>query len=157
MEAFLMFLMTVVALFLIIIVLIQRGKGGGLAGAFGGQGGHSAFGTKAASNVTWITYGVAAFWIVTCMFSIKWVTASAEDELGSDLGSKAEKPASSTLDPEKPATDAGKTGDAKTESGKTDDKSAKGEAGKTGSTPPGEVTEKEVKSEETTPAKKSEP
>ena len=31
-------------LFMILIVLIQRGKGGGLAGAFGGAGGSSPFG-----------------------------------------------------------------------------------------------------------------
>jgi preprotein translocase subunit SecG len=30
------------------LVLIQRGRGGGLAGAFGGAGGSSAFGTKTA-------------------------------------------------------------------------------------------------------------
>ena len=35
------------SLFLIALVLIQRGRGGGLAGAFGGAGGQSAFGTKA--------------------------------------------------------------------------------------------------------------
>ena len=35
------------SLFLIFLVLIQRGRGGGLAGAFGGAGGQSAFGTKA--------------------------------------------------------------------------------------------------------------
>jgi len=33
---------------LVLLVLIQRGRGGGLAGAFGGPGGHSAFGTKTA-------------------------------------------------------------------------------------------------------------
>ncbi|HKB41619.1 MAG TPA: preprotein translocase subunit SecG, partial [Gemmataceae bacterium] len=32
-------LLLVVGLFLILVVLIQRGKGGGLAGAFGGIGG----------------------------------------------------------------------------------------------------------------------
>ena len=51
-------------LFLIVLVLIQRGKGGGLAGAFGGMGGQSAFGTKAGDLFTKITIGVAAFWIV---------------------------------------------------------------------------------------------
>ncbi|HVS37924.1 MAG TPA: preprotein translocase subunit SecG, partial [Gemmataceae bacterium] len=34
-----------VGLFLILLVLIQRGKGGGLSGAFGGAGGSSAFGS----------------------------------------------------------------------------------------------------------------
>jgi protein translocase SecG subunit len=33
---------------LMLIVLIQRGKGGGLAGAFGGAGGSSPFGSRAA-------------------------------------------------------------------------------------------------------------
>ena len=36
------------AVILVLLVLIQRGRGGGLAGAFGGPGGHSAFGTKTA-------------------------------------------------------------------------------------------------------------
>ena len=36
------------AVILVLMVLIQRGRGGGLAGAFGGPGGHSAFGTKTA-------------------------------------------------------------------------------------------------------------
>jgi preprotein translocase subunit SecG len=31
-----------------LLILIQRGRGGGLAGAFGGAGGSSAFGTKTA-------------------------------------------------------------------------------------------------------------
>ena len=56
-------------LFLIVLVLIQRGKGGGLAGAFGGLGGQSAFGTKAGDIFTKITIGVAAFWIFFCIVS----------------------------------------------------------------------------------------
>ena len=57
----LMVLLFVTALFLIVLVLIQRGKGGGLAGAFGGMGGQSAFGTKAGDLFTKITIGVASF------------------------------------------------------------------------------------------------
>ena len=53
------------------LVLIQRGKGGGLAGAFGGMGGQSAFGTKAGDLFTRITIGVAAFWIILCIISVK--------------------------------------------------------------------------------------
>ena len=40
-------LLFVVSLWLIFLVLIQRGKGGGLTGALGGSGGSSAFGAKA--------------------------------------------------------------------------------------------------------------
>ena len=59
------------ALFLIVLILIQRGKGGGLAGAFGGMGGQSAFGTKAGDLFTKITIGVATLWIVLCMVMVK--------------------------------------------------------------------------------------
>jgi preprotein translocase subunit SecG len=51
------------SLFLICLVLIQRGKGGGLAGAFGGVGGSSAFGTKAGDVFTRITIIAAGIWI----------------------------------------------------------------------------------------------
>ncbi len=57
----LMVLLFVTAIFLIVLVLIQRGKGGGLAGAFGGMGGQSAFGTKAGDLFTRITIGAGNF------------------------------------------------------------------------------------------------
>lgn len=59
------------SLFLILLVLIQRGRGGGIAGALGGAGGQSAFGTKAGDFFTKLTVGVAAFWIIMCCLAIK--------------------------------------------------------------------------------------
>ncbi|HLA85702.1 MAG TPA: preprotein translocase subunit SecG [Thermoguttaceae bacterium] len=70
MEIVFKVLLIVTALFLILIILVQKGKGGGLAGAFGGMGGQSAFGTKAGDLFTKITIGVAAFWIVLCLMSV---------------------------------------------------------------------------------------
>jgi preprotein translocase subunit SecG len=58
-------------LFLIVLVLIQKGKGGGLAGAFGGAGGSSAFGSRAGDTFTKITIYTAAVWILLIMFMIK--------------------------------------------------------------------------------------
>jgi preprotein translocase subunit SecG len=58
------------SLFLILLVLIQRGKGGGLAGAFGGVGGSSAFGSRAGDLFTKITIGVAAVWLVLTMIQV---------------------------------------------------------------------------------------
>lgn len=55
----------ILGLFLILVVLLQRGRGGGLAGAFGGAGGQSAFGTKAGDVFTKITIGIAVLWVVT--------------------------------------------------------------------------------------------
>lgn len=37
------------------LILLQRGRGGGLAGAFGGDGGETAFGTKSVSMAQKIT------------------------------------------------------------------------------------------------------
>jgi protein translocase SecG subunit len=47
-ETFFVVVFLLCAVVLTLLVLIQRGRGGGLAGAFGGAGGSSAFGTKTA-------------------------------------------------------------------------------------------------------------
>ena len=59
------------SLFLILVVLIQRGKGGGLAGAFGGAGGSSAFGSRAGDAFTRFTIIVASIWVLLIMILVK--------------------------------------------------------------------------------------
>jgi preprotein translocase subunit SecG len=71
MAVFIMILLILTGIFLIILILIQRGKGGGLAGAFGGMGGQSAFGAKAGDLFTRITMGTAAFWVILCIVSVR--------------------------------------------------------------------------------------
>ncbi len=63
-------LLFLTSLFMILLVLVQRGKGGGLTGALGGMGGQSAFGAKAGDAFTRITVGTAIFWILLCMLTI---------------------------------------------------------------------------------------
>ena len=58
------FVMLAISLFMILLVLIQRGRGGGLAGAFGGMGGQSAFGTRAGDMFTRITIVLAVVWVL---------------------------------------------------------------------------------------------
>ena len=60
-------ILILISLFLICLILIQRGKGGGLAGAFGGMGGSSAFGTKAGDIFTRVTMITAVAWILLNM------------------------------------------------------------------------------------------
>lgn len=72
-------------LFLILLVLVQRGRGGGLAGALGGAGGQSAFGTKAGDVFTKITIGVAAFWILLCAAAVKTYRADPNSSMFSNL------------------------------------------------------------------------
>ena len=59
------------SVFLILVILVQRGRGGGLTGALGGMGGQSAFGTKAGDLFTKITIAVAAIWILLSMAALK--------------------------------------------------------------------------------------
>jgi preprotein translocase subunit SecG len=68
--ALLGWLMGFLSVFLILLILIQRGKGGGLTGALGGPGGQSAFGSKAGDTFTVITIVVASFWGLTCAFTM---------------------------------------------------------------------------------------
>lgn len=75
------------SLFLILLVLIQQGRGGGLAGAFGGMGGQSAFGTKAGDLFTKITIGAAAVWILLCVATVKWATQ--EESVFQGIGGNA--------------------------------------------------------------------
>ena len=65
-------------LFLIFLVLIQRGKGGGLAGAFGGAGGSSAFGSRAGDLFTRVTIVAAAIWILLIMVHVKVIQLKRE-------------------------------------------------------------------------------
>jgi preprotein translocase subunit SecG len=78
MNIVMMILLILTGIFLIVLILIQRGKGGGLAGAFGGMGGQSAFGTKAGDLFTRITIGVAAFWIILCIISVRLMGTTKE-------------------------------------------------------------------------------
>jgi len=63
-------LIWLVSVFLILLILIQKGKGGGLAGAFGGPGGQSAFGSKTADAFTKITLYVAGIWVALIVIMI---------------------------------------------------------------------------------------
>ncbi len=65
-QALLFVFMVLISLFLILIILLQRGKGGGLVGAFGGMGGSSMFGTKTTDVFLRITIWTAVIWFVCC-------------------------------------------------------------------------------------------
>jgi len=66
-------------LLLVLTILIQRGKGGGLIGAFGGAGGSSPFGSKAGDTFTRITITMAAIWVILIMIHVKVAKQDAYD------------------------------------------------------------------------------
>lgn len=71
-------LVIISSIFMICLILIQRGKGGGLAGAFGGMGGSSAFGTKAGDVFTRVTMVTAVIWMLMLMILVVFYNRGAE-------------------------------------------------------------------------------
>ncbi|RMF43273.1 MAG: preprotein translocase subunit SecG [Planctomycetota bacterium] len=71
----------VLSLFLILLVLVQRGRGGGLTGALGGPGGQSAFGTRAGDVFTRVTIVVATIWIFLCAASVIFLRSRGRPSL----------------------------------------------------------------------------
>ena len=100
-----MVLFLLCAVVLVLLVLIQRGRGGGLAGAFGGPGGHSAFGTKTADVFIKVTAVLGAIFFILAV-----VTALLMRYQQSSLWT-AEEPAPAEA-PAEPGTGPGETPEA---------------------------------------------
>lgn len=57
-------LFLLICLFMILLILIQKGRGGGLSSAFGGAGGNTAFGSKTGDVLTWVTSVVFGLFLI---------------------------------------------------------------------------------------------
>jgi preprotein translocase subunit SecG len=68
METFLGTIFIVVCILLILVVLLQKGRGGGLGAAFGGAG-SSAFGTRTGDVFTWVTIVLTALFLLLAIFT----------------------------------------------------------------------------------------
>jgi preprotein translocase subunit SecG len=79
-------LLFLLSTFIIGIILLQRGKGGGLTGALGGLGGQSAFGVKAGDLFTRITAVAVLIWIFLCALACRWYLPEDLD-IAADPGS----------------------------------------------------------------------
>jgi preprotein translocase subunit SecG len=136
------------SIFLILVILVQRGRGGGLTGALGGMGGQSAFGTKAGDLFTRITIVVAAIWVLLSMAALKVLNQySATGGLSTgERATPVSRPAEGSSLPS-----ATKTGEAPAEKGeKADSSTAAPSAEK--STPPTTSPEATPTATPTTPA-----
>jgi preprotein translocase subunit SecG len=131
MEILIKLVMFVTAMFLVVLILLQRGRGGGLAGALGGAGGQSAFGSKTGDVFTRITSGVAIFWIVLCVFALDRLNSST-DLFDSNAGAAATASDSESLQQgDEPAGGTSNTDGAGKEGTAGGTKSSKAPAGKT--------------------------
>ena len=101
----LLFGLMLVSLFLMFVILLQRGRGGGLAGAFGGLGGQSAFGTKAGDVFTVITIVTVVIWVtLSCLtawrlryensaeYRFKGAAAAEPENKSNEDGTESQRP-----------------------------------------------------------------
>jgi preprotein translocase subunit SecG len=65
-------LFLICSIVLILVVLIQKGKGGGLSSAFAGGMASGILGSKTGDVLTWITIGVVSVFILMAMVLDKW-------------------------------------------------------------------------------------
>ncbi len=66
-------LFIICAVVLVLVILIQKGKGGGLSAAFGGAGGAGGvLGTKTGDFLTWFTIGLVALFLLLAVVEAKF-------------------------------------------------------------------------------------
>ncbi|MFA6176996.1 MAG: preprotein translocase subunit SecG [Phycisphaerae bacterium] len=91
------------ALILVLIVLIQKGKGGGLSAAFGGIG-SSLLGTKTGDFLTWVTISIVGVWLLLSVVAAKWFKPTASEFLRTESAPiSAPAPKAETQTAEQPA------------------------------------------------------
>jgi preprotein translocase subunit SecG len=69
---------------LILIILIQKGRGGGLSSAFGGGGAGGVLGSKTGDFLTWVTIGLVGVYLLFAIVMGKFYRPS-----GSEFGASA--------------------------------------------------------------------
>jgi len=67
---------------LVLIILIQKGRGGGLSSAFGGGGAGGVLGSKTGDFLTWVTITLVGVFLVLSVVMVKWYKPSV-GEFGS--------------------------------------------------------------------------
>lgn len=74
-------LWVLIAVALILIVLIQKGRGGGISAAFGGGGANSLLGTKTGDFLTWVTISLVALFLVMAVVMGKFMRPDGTSNL----------------------------------------------------------------------------
>ncbi|MFC1676823.1 preprotein translocase subunit SecG [Planctomycetota bacterium] len=67
------------AILLVLIILVQKGKGGGLSGAFGGGMASGILGSKTGDFLTWFTITLVAVFLTLCVVMAKWYRPSVSE------------------------------------------------------------------------------
>ncbi|MCH2171244.1 preprotein translocase subunit SecG [Myxococcota bacterium] len=100
MSAVITVMHVIVCIFLIAVILLQRGKGADIGAAFGGGGGATVFGSRGAGNfLTKLTTISAVVFMATSLALSYLYTQSAEERLFTDgIEDSMEEPAASPFE-----------------------------------------------------------
>ena len=78
-----------IGIFMVLLVLVQRGKGGVLTGGCWDNDGQSAFGNRPTDMFTKITIGTACVWILLCVITVKYLGSENDGLDNAGLGKNA--------------------------------------------------------------------
>lgn len=81
MVIFLSILHVIICLFLVLVVLLQQGKGGGLGASFGGGGAGQVFGGGGAGNLLTRTTAICAALFMLTSVSLAYISTSGDRAL----------------------------------------------------------------------------
>ncbi len=76
---FLMVIFVICAVVLILVILIQKGKGGGLSGALGGGMASGILGSKTGDFLTWLTIGLVGLFLFLAVILAKFYRPIVSD------------------------------------------------------------------------------
>ena len=72
-------LFVITAVVLVLAVLVQKGRGGGLSGAFGGAMASGILGSKTGDFLTWVTIGLVALFLTLAVVLARYYRPTLSD------------------------------------------------------------------------------
>ncbi len=79
------------AIILVLTILIQKGRGGGLSGAFGGGMASGILGSKTGDFLTWVTVALVGLFLMLAIVMAKFYRSGPSD-YGGEPGVRREQP-----------------------------------------------------------------
>ena len=101
-------------IFLVLVVLVQKGKGGGLSATFGGGGAGGVLGSKTGDFLTWFTIGLVCVFLLLSVVMAKFYRPTVSSYGDASQGAVQTQQMPAEGEPAEPVAPAMPDGDAET-------------------------------------------